>query len=174
MNWRKGLFFAITVSSILVLSGITSAQQEVPGEASGVPDVQWLWGEVVSVDTAKSEVLIKYLDYESEQEKQVTVATDDKTTFENVDSLAKIKAADTVSVDYVVDKDGKNLAKNISVEKPEEGGVPAETAPETMPETTPVSTPEVTTQSPQTEPVVTPATTPPAVQSVPAQEPMKQ
>jgi hypothetical protein len=112
------------VSSILIFGGVNFAQQELSGDTSGVPDVQWLWGEAVSVDTAKGEVVVKYLDYETEEEKQVTIATDDKTTFENVNSLAQIKTADTLSIDYAVDKDGKNLAKNISVEKPEEVNAP--------------------------------------------------
>lgn len=124
MQRRKHFVFAVAVLSVLIFGGVTFAQQELSGDTSAVPDVQWLWGEAVSVDAAKGEVVVKFLDYETEQEKQVTVAIDDKTTFENVNSLAQIKTADTLSIDYVVDKDGKNLAKAISVEKPEEVNMP--------------------------------------------------
>jgi hypothetical protein len=129
MSWRKCFIFAVTVSSILIFGGVNFAQQEGLGETATVPDVQWLWGEAASVDTAKGEVVVKYLDYETEQEKQVTISTDDKTTFENVNSLAQVKTADTLSIDYIVDKNGKNLAKNISVEKPEEVNAPEVSAP---------------------------------------------
>ena len=124
MSRRKCFIFAFTVSSILIFAGMGLAQQDWSTDISSVPDVQWLWGEVVSVDAAKAEVTVRYLDYESEEEKQVVVVVDDKTAFENVASLAQIKVADTVSVDYVVEKGGKNLAKNISVERPEEINAP--------------------------------------------------
>ncbi len=146
MSWRKCLIFVITVSSILIFGGVNFAQQEGMGmgETSEAPDVQWLWGEAVSVDTAKGEVVVKYLDYETEQEKQVTISTDDKTTFENANSLAQIKTADTLSIDYIVDKGGKNLAKNISVEKPEEVNAPEVSTPVQTPvESLPVESTEV-------------------------------
>ena len=126
MDWRKAFVFAFTVSSILIFGAICYAQEETAGVSTEIPDVQWLWGETVSVDAAKGELAIKFLDYETEQEKQVTIVTDDKTTYENVNSLAQIKPTDTLSIDYVVDKDGKNIAKNISVEKPEEINAPEE------------------------------------------------
>jgi hypothetical protein len=141
MNRRRFFIFAITVSSILIFGGVSLAQQEWSADISGVPDVQWLWGEAVSVDAAKGELVVKFLDYETEEEKQVVIVVDDKTAFENVNSLAQIKVADILSVDYVVEKGGKNLAKNINVEKPEEIdapeiNVPIEPALESLPEET--------------------------------------
>ena len=141
MDRRKTFIFAVTVSSILMFGGVNFAQQGWPEDTSGVPDVQWLWGEAVSLDLAKGEVVVKYLDYETEQEKQVAIVVDDKTTFENVNSLAQIKIADILSVDYIVGKGGRNLAKNISVEKLEEINVPEISVPfepalESLPEET--------------------------------------
>lgn len=124
MSWRKVFIISALFSFILTFGGIGFAQQDWAGDSSAVPDVQWLWGEVVSLDTAKGEVVVRFLDYETEQEKEVSIAADEKTTFENVNSLAQIKIADTVSVDYIVDKDARKLAKNISVEKPEEINAP--------------------------------------------------
>lgn len=83
------------------------------------PETQWVWGEVVSVDTQEKKVTVKYLDYETDQEKQLAVTIDDKTAYENIKSLDELKPLDTVSIDYVTSTDGKNLAKNISIEKPE-------------------------------------------------------
>jgi|GEM_PF-3511913 len=124
MDWRRGLSIVVLVSSIVIFGRVVFAQQDWAGDISAVPDVQWLWGEVVSLDTAKGEVVVRFLDYETEQDKEVSIAVDEKTTYENVNSLAQIKIADTVSVDYVVDKDARNVAKNISVEKPEEINAP--------------------------------------------------
>jgi len=102
-------------------------QQEFPEEA--LPpvdldsDIQWLWGEVLSGDFQKNELVIKYVDYDTDIEKEVVVMVSDKTTYENVKSLLEIKPRDMVSIDYTVDSQGRNIAKNISVEKPEAGEV---------------------------------------------------
>ncbi|MDP3731414.1 MAG: hypothetical protein Q8R31_00065, partial [Candidatus Omnitrophota bacterium] len=105
--------------------------QEVPSE----PETQWVWGDVVSVDTAAKKILVKYLDYETDTEKEININVDDKTTYENVKSIDEIKPQDTLSVDYMVSPDGSNIARNISVEKPE--------GTEALPEETPKEEPKV-------------------------------
>jgi hypothetical protein len=72
----------------------------------------------------------------------MTVAADDKTTFEEVKSLAEIQPKDILSVDYKVSADGRNIAKNISVEKAESSetvssAVNEAPAAESVPESTP-------------------------------------
>jgi len=94
-------------------ASVATESQQAP-IATG-PEVQWLWGEVVSVDTAAKQITVKYLDYETDTEKEINIAVDDKTTYENVASLGQIKAQDTLSIDYVV-RDTGNIARNISVE----------------------------------------------------------
>ena len=93
------------------------------------PETQWIWGEVVSADSASKSVAIKYLDYETDQEKDMTIGVDEKTTYENIKSIDEIKPKDTLSIDYIVGTDGKNVAKNISLEKPESAPAPQEAAP---------------------------------------------
>jgi len=93
-------------------------------------ETQWLWGEVVSVDLQKNELLVKYLDYETDQEKEVKINVDDKTIYENASSMLEIKPLDTVSIDYIISPDGSNLAGNISLEKLENEGAPEEAIPE--------------------------------------------
>lgn len=68
-------------------------------------------------------MIIRYLDYETDTEKEISVGVDDKTTYENIKSLEEIKPQDAVSVDYIVNTDGKNIAKNINLEKNEGTGV---------------------------------------------------
>jgi len=125
---QKGGFVFLGIAVTLMFSGVTLVfGQEMPqikSEIQTEPDIQWLWGEALSVDTQKNEIQVKYLDYETEQEKEATVIVDDKTTYENIKSLSDIKIKDTLSIDYVVSPEGKNIARNISIEKPEP---PAET-----------------------------------------------
>ncbi len=122
MKKITGFILALTVSLLFLNAGLTLAQeetQEAQAQVAAGPEGQWIWGEVVSVDAANKAVIIKYLDYETDQEKEMAVATDASTTYENVKSIDEIKQQDTASIDYVVTLEGKNLAKNISVEKPE-------------------------------------------------------
>ena len=117
--------FIVAAMVIFCQPGFSQAQEK-PTDAGGVSaqapavdsDIQWLWGEVSSVAAEKNEVVVKYLDYEADVEKDMTVAVTDKTTYENIKGLGELKSQDTVSIDYIV-VDGKSVAKNISVEKPE-------------------------------------------------------
>ncbi|HTY45302.1 MAG TPA: hypothetical protein VMD52_04880 [Patescibacteria group bacterium] len=99
-----------------------SAPAAVPAAPSAAvtDDLQWVWGEVVSLDALSKNFKIKFLDYETDTEKEMTITVDDKTTYENVKDFQEIKPQDTVSVDYLIGAEGKNLAKNINVEKPED------------------------------------------------------
>lgn len=115
------VLWALGISVVLALPFVGTdayvlAQQE---NAASEPEVQWLWGEVVSVDNLKNELKVKYLDYETDTEKEILMSINEKTTFENAKSLSDIKPQDTVSIDYEVNSEGKNIVKNISVEKPE-------------------------------------------------------
>jgi len=84
--------------------------------------MQWVWGEVTAVDAVGKTLTLKYLDYETDQEKEITIAVDDLATFENVKSLGEIQVKDNLSIDYTP-KDGSNIAKSISLEKTESAPV---------------------------------------------------
>lgn len=100
-----------------------SPQATLPNES----DTQWVWGEVANLDSAGKIITLKYLDYETDQEKDILLAVDEKTTFENIKSFDEIKAKDTLSIDYMVTPDGKNIAKNIGLESPDSSAaVPAQ------------------------------------------------
>jgi len=103
-------------------------------EASSEPEILWVWGEVTAVDSASNKLSVKYLDYENDVEREISISLDDKTTFDNnAGSIAQLKPKDTVSIDYMVDPSGANIAKNISIEKIE--AMPGEEmAPEAAPE----------------------------------------
>ncbi len=125
MKQRIVPVFIVAATVMFCQPGFSQAQDNamegaaVSAQAPAVDsDIQWLWGEVSSVAVEKNEVVVKYLDYEADVEKEMTIAVTDKTTYENCKGLAELKPLDTVSIDYII-ADGKSVAKNISVEKPE-------------------------------------------------------
>ncbi|KPK98875.1 MAG: hypothetical protein AMJ95_02000 [Omnitrophica WOR_2 bacterium SM23_72] len=110
-------FFVLGNGKTILAEGVTKGGAIPQSEGGG--NIQWVWGDVVNVDTQNKTLTVKYLDYETDQDNEISIGIDDQTTFENIMSLDEIKIGDVVSVDYSVDVLGKNVAKNISVEKPE-------------------------------------------------------
>ncbi len=131
MNSKKFMFLSVFIILIMVIAVIAFAEEPAVAstspivatanqqEASKSADTQWAWGEVTNLDVQAKTFTLKYLDYETDQEKELILAIDDKTTFENIKSLDEIKIKDTLSIDYVAGADNKNIAKNISLEKPD-------------------------------------------------------
>ncbi len=111
------------VSSADPIVSITPPQAPLQNEN----DTQWTWGEVVNLDGADKTITLKYLDYETDQEKDIVLIVDEKTTFENIKSFDEIKVKDTLSIDYMIGLDGKNIAKNVGLESPDaSAAVPAQ------------------------------------------------
>jgi hypothetical protein len=108
--------FAEETAAVSEGSMVISDQQAV---AQNENDTQWAWGEVTNVDNQAKTFTLKYLDYESDQEKELVVTVDEKTSFENIKGLDEIKIKDTLSIDYLVGIGNKNIAKNVSFEKPD-------------------------------------------------------
>lgn len=143
MKTRTALVLGMAFSLILISAGLIFSQEaatEPPAEpvtvegtaipeAQDAPDIQWLWGEAVSVSTENKEILVKYLDYETDQEKEISISVDEDTAYENIDSIEGIKPQDNLSVDYIASSEGKNIAKNISLDKPESQEVALPEAP---------------------------------------------
>jgi len=124
MKIKISLILGITASLIFISTSLIFSQEPnlqgaTAPETQSEPEIQWVWGEVVTLDTQNKMILVKYLDYESDQEKEININADDKTTYENIKSIDDLTPKDTVSIDYIVSPDGKNIAKNISIEKPE-------------------------------------------------------
>jgi hypothetical protein len=137
LTWVLGIAtLLILASSAFVFSQEQPTEEKVTPEAAEKPtepETQWIWGEAVSVDALKKMLVVKYLDYETDQEKELTVNVDEKTSYDNVKSIDEIQATDSVSIDYIISPEGKNIATNISVEKPQAIPIPQE-------ETAPVET----------------------------------
>ena len=118
------LTIATLIAGIFLSAGLCLAQENKPAQdqavSTGEPDILWLWGEVSLVDADKGTITVKYLDYETDTEKEAVIYADEKTTYENVSAIAEIKPKDIVSIDYIAGAQGSNVARNISVEKPDE------------------------------------------------------
>ncbi|MDO8661809.1 MAG: hypothetical protein Q7K98_01125 [Candidatus Omnitrophota bacterium] len=116
----------ILVLSILVSAGLALSEDSAGTQATSAPalpessdsSTQWVWGEVVNVDSLGKAFTLKYLDYETDQEKELSLTVDDATSYQNFKSLDDIQPKDNLSIDYIA-KDGKNIAKSISLEKTE-------------------------------------------------------
>lgn len=116
---------SLILTSVIFAFGQEQTPLNTPASDSQIDsDTQWLWGEVVYVDNQKNMLLVKYLDYDTDQEKEMLFSMDDKTAFENVKSSNEIKPRDAVSVDYVLTAGGLILAKKVSIEKPEDMDTP--------------------------------------------------
>jgi len=175
MNSKKFMFLSGFIVLILVTTFIAFAEESTVTSTSPIVaaadqqgasksgDTQWAWGEVTNLDAQAKTFTLKYLDYETDQEKELVLAIDDKTTFENIKSLDEIKIKDTLSIDYAVGIDNKNIAKNISLEKPDAvSHAPVQTSEAVKPVETPLITEQPAVVSapptavPETQPVAQP------------------
>ncbi|MDP2927182.1 MAG: hypothetical protein Q8N80_00010 [Candidatus Omnitrophota bacterium] len=98
-------------------STVITSNQQITSQKEG--DMQWAWGEVTNLDKQANAITLKYLDYESDQEKELVLVVDEKTSYENIKDFNELKLKDTLSIDYTIGVDNKNIAKNISFENPD-------------------------------------------------------
>lgn len=125
MKSKTGVILAVAILAVFLSTNSVFSEDQTASsgvlstETSGIEEPQWVWAEVLSVDPVSRQMDIKYLDYETDTEKEMTINADDKTTYENIKYFEEIKPQDTVSIDYVTVAAGKSIAKNINVEKPE-------------------------------------------------------
>ncbi|MCX5693797.1 MAG: hypothetical protein NT014_01490 [Candidatus Omnitrophica bacterium] len=144
MNWKNFI-----ILSGLAIAVATTAQIVLAEEVAAVPvdsavavssqqpnlqnDLQWAWGEVTNLDSQSKTLTLKYLDYETDQEKDLVLVVDESTTFENIKDFSQLKVKDTLSIDYMIGADNRNIAKNISFEKPDVSSSTAAPAAENTP-----------------------------------------
>ena len=125
----KLLAAGLTIGAMCVGYGVLGfCQQEVPVpideniiSETGLVDenISWVWGEVKNVDYISSKFNILYMDYQTDDEKELVLTVNQDTKLEGINDFNSLKAGDTVGIDYFSDADN-NIAKNISVEKLEE------------------------------------------------------
>lgn len=126
---NKLLTAGLIIGAMCVGYGVLGfCQQEVPvpideniiSETGSLDEnISWVWGEVKNVDYISSKFNILYMDYQTDDEKELVLTVNQDTKFEGINDFNSLKAGDTVGIDYFSDADN-NIAKNISVEKLEE------------------------------------------------------
>jgi len=124
MKFKIVLILGLTISAAYLSVNLVFSQDQTSpatsaSEIQATPELQWVWAEVVSLDLNNRQMTLNYLDCETDTEKEMLLNVNDQTTYENVKSLNEIKPQDTVSIDYTTSAEGKNIAKNINVEKAE-------------------------------------------------------
>ena len=95
---------------VIVSQGVESYLEE-------IEDVQWLWGEIIEVSATDKTIMVRFLDYEADAEKDAVFSLNEESKFENVASINDVKPRDSAGVDYCVDESGKFIIKSISIEK---------------------------------------------------------
>ena len=120
-----GLIIGATCVGYGVL-GFCQQEPQVPIDENIISEIElvdenisWVWGEVKNVDYTSSKFNILYMDYQTDDEKELVVTINQDTKFEGINDFDSLKAGDTVGIDYFFDANN-NIAKNISVEKLEE------------------------------------------------------
>ncbi|MFH1507883.1 MAG: hypothetical protein ABIG46_05620 [Candidatus Omnitrophota bacterium] len=91
--------------------------QDNPATLPAEAEMQWVWGEIVLLYPREKNMLIRYIDYETDTEKEVIINVDERTSYEGINSFFQLKEQDTVSVDYVIDNSDRALAQMVSVER---------------------------------------------------------
>ena len=115
-----GKIARLVILIVILFSGFLVLVQAGTIEASKIEvNTDWLWGEVVSVDVSANNLMVRYLDFNIDEEKEATIRIDAQTILEGVKSVAEISAGDIVSIDFVKESDTINLGKKVLVEKPD-------------------------------------------------------
>ena len=115
---RNGLILlGVAVIFILTATEIFSQAVALTEQEEEFPIEDWVVGDVVALDLEGNQLALIYIDYQTNEEKEITIGVDDKTRYENVNKLQDIKVGDVVSIDYRITPGGKNIASTISVER---------------------------------------------------------
>jgi hypothetical protein len=121
---RKGIFliliaflFSVACAN-LVLSEELAPEKAV--EEVSAPQIDFLWGHVVSINTENGTILIGYNDIETNQDKQANISVTKDTVLENVTELKEIAPGDSASIDYTLSPSQDMIAKSIWIEKPQQ------------------------------------------------------
>ena len=112
----------LVLFGLMGLLSLTTAkifsQQEALAEEGLVYIIeQWVLGDVIAIDLEKNQLKLGYVDYNTDEAKEIAIGVDVNTNYENVNSLADIKINDVVAVDYETTPEGEAMASNINVER---------------------------------------------------------
>lgn len=117
MKRIASILFDLVILFSLTAGQIFSQQEAVAEQEEGFPIPGWVLGDVIALDLESNQLILSYIDYNTDEEKGTTIGVDASTNYENVKSLKEIKVGDVVAIDYTVGSEGEIIALNISVER---------------------------------------------------------
>ena len=110
------VLFMLVVFFSLATVQTFSQQEALAQEKSGCLSEKWLLGDVIALDLESSQLIVSYLDHNTNQQKEITLSVDEETRYENINSLQDVKVDDAVFIEYKISPEGKAIALNISIE----------------------------------------------------------
>lgn len=147
---KKALFLAVILAIVFGAYLNAYAQEPAaPMPPAAMPEAQEAYGEVVSVDAAAGSITITEYDYEKDEDINRTYTVDKAAAYENVKSLAEVKAGDWVALTVKPQKDGVSIATSVYIERYDIGEEPVPVA---MPEPAVVPAPAAAQEAPAVEP----------------------
>ncbi len=104
--------FGLIIFSCLVVAPVTLYAQD----SSKPHDLGWVLGDVVDLDLEANRIIVSYIDYSTNQNKQVVIYINNETKYTNISSIKDLKINDVVAVDYKTTQSGEGIALNITAE----------------------------------------------------------
>jgi len=103
-------------------TGFSQEEDSIAGGApvQDKPEVESIYGEVLSVNEANNSISVQYYDYDTDEEESIELEFDKDTKLENAAALKDIKAGDWVDADYSSSPLGKKIAGAVKVELAED------------------------------------------------------
>jgi hypothetical protein len=126
---------------IALMAAVATASAPFMAAAQEAEETSTSYGTVTQVST--EQIVVSEYNYDTDTNESITYAFDPKVEIKNVASIKDIAVNDNVEINFLV-KDGKKIAKVVSVEKPEpeEGAAPAEGTEQPAPADVPQPTEE--------------------------------
>jgi len=118
---KKVLLVLLGICALVAASYVFAQEAAAPTAAPAVAESKTVTGEVVSVDTEKAVITIKYVtDAAQNATAEMALSVNEGTTLGkgNVGiTMAELKAGDKVEVEYTVDDTGANVAGFVWVQE---------------------------------------------------------
>jgi hypothetical protein len=110
---------------IALMAAVAAVSVPFMAAAQEAEETSTSYGTVTQVSA--EQIVVSEYNYDTDTNESVTYVLDPKVEIKNVASIKDIAVNDNVEINFLV-KDGKKIAKVVSVEKPEpeEGAAPAE------------------------------------------------
>ncbi|MDD5504049.1 MAG: hypothetical protein PHV77_01900 [Candidatus Omnitrophica bacterium] len=112
------LLACITVTFCFCVGYLHAQTENTPAPAVEEAQSFYAYGEVLSV--SPEQILIREFDYATGEDQEVAYYINEQTSFDSVESVQQITPGNLVDIEFIVLEGGKNVAKDIFVDRVEE------------------------------------------------------